>query len=121
MDTDAAGIWHHSVMARWAEEAETELHRRLGIIDETFGATPRVHIEFDFGTPLHFEDVVDITLTVAELGETSVTYQIEAHRDGALTASGRVVAVHIDRTSGQRTPWPDHIRQALRNPVSRES
>lgn len=58
IDTDAAGIWHHSLATRWAEEAEAELHRELGIIDETFGATPRVRTEFDFSDPLRFDDEV---------------------------------------------------------------
>jgi len=43
MDTDAAGFWDHSTAIRWIEEAEAELHGRLGIIPETFGATPRAH------------------------------------------------------------------------------
>ena len=44
MDTDAAGIWYHSTVIRWAEDAEAELHRQLGIVQRTFGATPRVNI-----------------------------------------------------------------------------
>ncbi|MCH7845064.1 MAG: hypothetical protein IH850_04460 [Acidobacteria bacterium] len=74
IDTDAAGIWHHSTVARWAEEAEAELHRQLGIIDQTFGATPRVVVEFEFRSPLRFDDVVDVTITVAKLGRSSITY-----------------------------------------------
>ncbi len=114
MDTDAAGIWHHSVVIRWAEEAEAELHRRLGIIDETFGATPRVRTEFDFGIPLRFDDIVDITLTVADLGETSITYQVEVKSDSEPVATGSVVAVLIDRDNGQKRMWPDHLQRVLR-------
>jgi hypothetical protein len=39
MDTDAAGIWHYSTVLRWAEKAETELHRLLGIVGDTFGVS----------------------------------------------------------------------------------
>jgi len=113
MDTDAAGIWHHSVVIRWAEEAEAELHRELGIIDETFGATPRVRTEFEFGVPLEFDEMVDITLKVTDLGNTSVTYLVDVVSGARQIATGRMVAVLIDRASGDKRPWPDHIRAAL--------
>lgn len=113
MDTDAAGIWHHSVVIRWLEEAEAELHRHLGIIDVTFGATPRVRSEFTFATPVRFDDVVEVTLTVAEVGETSVTYQLEVEHGETHVASGRLVAVFIDRATGEKRPWPDELRTAL--------
>jgi len=113
IDTDAAGIWHHSLGTRWAEDAEAELHRELGIIDETFGATPRVRTEFDFSDPLRFDDEVDITLTVADVGDTSVTYDIEVMVDSKAVVRGRMIAVLIDRETGRKRSWPDHLRDAL--------
>ena len=113
IDTDAAGVWHHSVVIRWTEEAEAELHRQLGIIEQTFGATPRIRTEFTFDTPVRFDDQVDITLTVAALGDTSVTYEVEVTCGQGSVASGRVVAVHIDRGTGEKRPWPEDIRAAL--------
>lgn len=116
MDTDAAGIWHHSTAIRWAEEAEAKLHRSLGIVHRTFGATPRVSIEFNYGVPLRFDDEVDVTLTVGALGETSITYEVSVDRDGETLASGRMVAVLIDRTSGAKKPWPSDMRALLSPP-----
>lgn len=113
MDTDAAGIWHHSLIIRWAEEAEAELHRSLGIIDETFGATPRVRTEFEFASPLRFEDEVDIRFSVTDLGDTSITYGIAVDSAGETVVKGRMVAVFIDRESGAKRRWPDHMRIAL--------
>ncbi|MEE9297647.1 MAG: thioesterase family protein [Acidimicrobiia bacterium] len=113
IDTDAAGVCHNSVVHRWAEDAEAELHRRMGIIDETFGVTPRVRVEFEFAAPLRFDDVVDIALTVADLGETSVTYLIKVRNGQELAVSGKIVAVYIDGESGVKRPWPDHLRRAL--------
>jgi YbgC/YbaW family acyl-CoA thioester hydrolase len=113
MDTDAAGIWHHSVVTRWTEEAEAELHRQLGIIEETFGATPRVRTEFEFGVVLRFDDLVEISLSVAVLGETSVTYQVEVMKGSTRAASGRLVAVFVDRDTGEKRPWTAGLREAL--------
>ncbi|HET8738319.1 MAG TPA: thioesterase family protein [Acidimicrobiia bacterium] len=113
IDTDAAGIWHHSVVVRWSEEAEAELHRDLGISEFTFGATPRVRTGFEFDRPVRFDDVVDVTLTVTGLGTTSISYGIEVSTNGDRVARGEMVAVLIDRQTGEKTPWPDHIRALL--------
>ncbi|MGH3649624.1 MAG: acyl-CoA thioesterase [Acidimicrobiia bacterium] len=113
IDTDAAGIWHHSVLIRWLEEAEAELHRDLGIIEQTFGATPRVKTEFEFFTPVRFDDLVDITLTVVDLGTTSITYEIEAAAGPTPVASGRLTAVFMDRETREKRAWPETVRQAL--------
>jgi YbgC/YbaW family acyl-CoA thioester hydrolase len=113
MDTDAAGHWHHSAVIRWAEDAEAELHRQLGIINETFGATPRVHVEFDFGSLLFFDDEVEINLAITSVGESSLGYEVRVLRAGETAASGRLVIVCIDRHTGQARPWPSHIRNVL--------
>ena len=113
MDTDAAGIWHHSTVIRWAEDAEAELHRQLGIVQRTFGATPRVNIEFNYGVPLRFDDEVDVVISVVALGNTSITYQIDVDRDGESIAKGKIVAVFTDMESGAKKVWPQDIRQLL--------
>ena len=113
MDTDAAGIWHHSTVIRWAEDAEAELHRQLGIVQRTFGATPRVNIEFNYGVPLRFDDEVDVVISVVALGNTSITYQIDVDRDGVSIAKGKMVAVFTDMESGAKKVWPQDIRQVL--------
>jgi acyl-CoA thioester hydrolase len=112
MDTDAAGIWHYSTAIRFVEAAETELHRQLGIIDRTFGLTPRAHVEFDFHRSVGFDDAIDITLEVAEVGTTSVTYSVTMRCGDDPVASGRVVTVLIDEDR-KPTPWPDDMREAL--------
>jgi acyl-CoA thioester hydrolase len=113
MDTDAAGVWHHTTAVRWAEDAESELHRALGIADRTFGATPRVRVEFDFEEPLRFDDRADVTIAVAHLGETSIDYRISIDGDRGHVASGRIVAVFIDRDTGRKRPWPEDLRAVL--------
>lgn len=113
MDTDAAGIWHHSVVLRWAEEAEAELHRQLGIIGFTFGVTPRVKTGFEFANAVRFDDVVDITLSVDHLGTTSMAYRIEVKSGAKEVAKGRVVIVFVDSETGEKKPWPEEVRTAL--------
>lgn len=120
MDTDAAGIWHHATIIRWTEEAEAELHRTLGILERTFGATPRVHVSFDFKAPVRFDDLVDVTLRVAAVGGTSVTYAVDVEHSGHAVATGRMVAVLIDTNTGRGRPWPPDMREALLLPSQRD-
>ena len=113
MDTDAAGIWHHATVVRWTEEAEAELHRALGVIERTFGCTPRVHVSFDFHEPVRFDDLVTVELRVDSLGRTSVTYGVDVRHGERRVASGRMVAVLVDRQAGTPRAWPADLRSAL--------
>lgn len=104
-DTDAAGVWHHSTLWRWAEEAEAELHRDLGITQHTFGHTPRRHVEAEFLRPLRFDDLVDVEITVASVGRTSVRYDVTVTHDDTLVATATFTAVLV--LDGAVTAWPD--------------
>ena len=114
MDTDAAERWHHTTFWRFAEEAEAVLHRDLGIERFTFGSTPRVHVEADFLAPIYFDDLLDVTITVAALGTTSVIYDIVVAREDTHCARGQLVTVLTDGPHGGKIPWPDDIAAALR-------
>jgi acyl-CoA thioester hydrolase len=113
MDTDAAGIYHWTTVFRLAEAAEAALHTALGIADFTFGATPRVAVQASFARPLRFNDPVDVDLTVAALGRTSVEYRLAIAGDQGTAAEGTVKTCLIDRGTGRAVPWPDEIRAAF--------
>ena len=114
IDTDAAVRWHHSVVWRWAEWAEAELHRRLGIVDVTVGATPRRRVEAEFVRAVTFDDLVDVTFEVEAVGRTSVTYAMALSSQGEPVASARLVAVFTDG-EGRSAPWPEEVAAALRD------
>ncbi len=104
-DTDAAAVWHHSTLWRWVEEAEAELHRSLGVIEHTFGNTPRRHLEAEFLRPLRFDDLVDVELWVARMGGSSVTYEATVVHAGDVVATASMTAVLV--IDGSAAPWPD--------------
>jgi acyl-CoA thioester hydrolase len=111
-DTDAAGIYHYATAFRLAEAAEAELHTRNGVDAIVFGSAPRVSAQFDFARPVVFNDEVAVRL-VAALGRTSVTYAITITHEDEVVATGRIVAVHVDRETGRPSPWPDVVRDVL--------
>ena len=113
MDTDAAGIYHWTTVFRLAEAAEAALHTALGIVDLTFGATPRVAVQATFARPLHFNEPVEVELAVRALGRTSVEYALTIAAEEGLAAEGSVKSVLIDRTTRRAVPWPEHVRAQL--------
>lgn len=112
MDTDAAGIWHHSTAIRFIEHAELVLHQQLGVVDMTFGATPRVRFEIDFSSPVRFGDDVATTIAVATVGRTSVTYEFTLDGPRGQVAKGLMVTVVID-DEGRAQEVPAALRDAL--------
>src|SRR3954471_23424961 len=97
-DTDMAGIVHFSNFFRYMEFAEVEFLRAKGMSvasrereGERLGF-PRVSASCDFRRPVRFEDLVEITVTIARLGRRSVTYDFEFFCRGKQIAKGGATA-----------------------------
>jgi YbgC/YbaW family acyl-CoA thioester hydrolase len=112
-DTDASGYHHNTAAFRFIEIAETALLERLGFLDKVYGRLPRVHIEADFKRLLRFRDLVDIRLSVAAVGGSSVTYEFEMVNNGESVVRGRTVAVLVSKRSGRPARWPSRYRDLL--------
>lgn len=113
IDTDAAGTYHYTTAFRFAEHAEAVLHDLLGIQEVTFGACPRVSVSARFLAPLRFYDLVEVELTVAEVGRSSCREALEIRREGVVAVEGELTMVLIDRATGRAAPWPDDVRDRL--------
>jgi acyl-CoA thioesterase FadM len=113
MDTDAAGIYHYTTVFRLAEAAEAELHACLGIGHLTFGATPRLDVSATFRSSLEFNDLVEVELEVASMGNSSLAYRYRISKDARLAAEGQIHLCYIDRSSGRSAPWPEEVRRQL--------
>src|SRR3954462_4348611 len=92
-DTDAAGIMHFSVFFTFMEEAEHEFLRSLGLnilLKDAEGhfSFPRVSASCDYKVPLQFEDLVEMSVRVARVGEKSVTYDFGFRCAGREIATG---------------------------------
>lgn len=112
-DTDASTNYHNTAAFRFVEVAETALLERLGFLADVYGRLPRVHVEADFLRPLRFRDLVDIELSVASVGGSSITYRFEVRGDGKAAVRGTAVAVLLSEAGGKPVPWPKEYRQRL--------
>jgi 4-hydroxybenzoyl-CoA thioesterase/acyl-CoA thioester hydrolase len=120
-DTDAAGIAHFSVFFKYMEEAEHALWRSLGmsvkhVVDGQAISWPRVSAKCDYHSAVRFEDVLQIEVRIARLGEKSVTFDFRITCDDRLVASGQMTAVHCrfpPHAPPESVAIPDEIRQKL--------
>ncbi len=97
-DTDAAGIMHFVAFFRMMEQAEHDLLRSVGLSVVMLDAEgklswPRVKATCDFQAAALFEDVLEIDVRIARLGERSVTYRHTFRRGNQTLATGQVTAV----------------------------
>ena len=99
-------------MFRWAEAAETELLRSLGLMDD-WADYPRRAVEAEYLSVLRFEDEFEVDLRVERVGTSSITYGWEIRRDdGEICIRGRHTAVHVD-AEGCPAPLSPQVRSAL--------
>lgn len=96
--TDAGGIAHFTAFLRYFEEVEHEFLRSLGLSvhereSDAVLTWPRVHAQCDFRSPVRFEQLLDIELSVVRLGEKSVTYGFRLSHADRLVAEGSLTAV----------------------------
>ena len=111
-DTDAAGHHHFSAVQRWAEAAEAELLRQLGL-DRLFGSIPRVHFEADYRARLWFGENVRTELRIARIGTSSLHYAFTVHGESGVAATGRMVVAHSAADATGSAPWPQDVPAAL--------
>jgi YbgC/YbaW family acyl-CoA thioester hydrolase len=97
VDTDTAGIVHFSNFFRFMESAEVEFLRSRGLSvrleweGQRLGF-PRVAASCDYISPAHFEDFLDVAVSIERLGGKSVTYGFEFTRGDDVIARGKVTS-----------------------------
>ncbi|MGA2130925.1 MAG: thioesterase family protein [Bryobacteraceae bacterium] len=116
VDTDASGRIHFTAMLRYFEAAELEFLRSLGFSykDAPHTGYPRVRVECEYRSAIVFDDELDIAVSVKRIGSSSYTLGFDALKDGAVAASGTIVAVCVDRVRQRAQPMPEPLREALK-------
>lgn len=66
-----------------------------------------------FHSPARFDDVIQLQASVARLGETSVTTEIDLMRGDELLVAGWLRHVCVSRADWKKTPFPDWVRDGL--------
>lgn len=121
-ETDAAGIAHFSAFYLYMEQAEHALLRSLGT-SVMYGeggvkmSWPRVAASCEFHGAAHFEDVLEVEVTVTRIGTTSVGYRFRFRCGDRKIAQGQMTAVHCRIPVGA-APEPTAIPASLREQLA---
>ena len=60
-----------------------------------------------------FDEEIDVAMTIARLGDTSMTTDIEVRRDGHVLVEGRMVHVWVDARTYDKAAIPPEARARL--------
>ncbi len=118
-DLDALGHVNHSVFAKWMETVRMIYFSEIGMMnlyeDSNIGPI-LARIEIDYELPIVFPDVVTVSTSVSRIGNSSfdMKYKIESlSNKGKSAATGSVVCVLLDYTSGMPHNIPPKIRESI--------
>jgi 4-hydroxybenzoyl-CoA thioesterase len=119
-DCDPAGIVFYPRYFEMFNDLVEDWHREAlqfsftEIVTTRSWGLPTVHLEADFVAPTRFGEVLSASLSVREIGTTSVSLDILLQApDGADRVRGKVVLVWIDRRVTRSIPIPDEVRTRL--------
>jgi len=119
-DTDLAGMMHFSNFFRFMEFAEQEFLRARGlsVVGRADGGDfgfPRVAASCDYLKPARFEQVLEIGVTLQQVGAKSVTFEFEFRHGDVVVARGVMTSVccRVADGAAQSIPIPDAYRAAL--------
>lgn len=120
VDTDIAGVMHYSNFFRYFEACEEEFYRSISLplseIRDKFGVMlPRVEAHCQYKTACRFDDAIDVTMRIRDVGEKTITYDFQVMRrvDGKVAAEGFVKCIAVN-SEWKAVPLPAHIADMVR-------
>jgi acyl-CoA thioester hydrolase len=111
---DLLGVLHNAAYLLLFERARTDFWQAHGS-----GYDPEtldwpylvVRNEINYRAPIRSDQEVSVTVAVAKLGNSSITFAHEVFAAGGeLAADGQTVIVRIDAETHRPTPWSDRFR-----------
>ncbi|SFM43047.1 acyl-CoA thioesterase [Halopseudomonas yangmingensis] len=118
-EADLQGIVFNGHYLTYADVGITEYFRAMGqAYDAETGVKGAdffaVRTLLEYKSPAHFDEILDVHVRIARLGNSSMQFEIGIYREDELLVTGEVVYVHADQQSRRPTPVPDSFRAAVR-------
>ena len=118
-DTDAGGVVYYANYLRFMERARTEWLRSLGVEQDRTRAELGiifvvVSVEINYGSPARFNDALEVSVTVPELKNASLTFAQDVTRDGEILCSAKVRVASVDAETLKPRPLPPGLKEAAR-------
>jgi acyl-CoA thioester hydrolase len=119
VDTDQAGVVHHSAYLGWMEAARIEHQRARGLVYRDFEvetglALPVVEAHLRYRAPARFDEEVVVESWVPEAGRAKVVYAQRVVRGELPLVEARIVLACVDMKDGRAVFVPARILDACR-------
>ena len=115
-ECDQQGVVFNANYLTYFDLTMTELWRELGGYQSMVDAGVDMVVaeaRIRYRSALRFDDEFEARVTVSELGESSMSTEVELARDGETVAQGELRYVFIESGGGAKQPIPDQIRDRL--------
>jgi acyl-CoA thioester hydrolase len=116
-DLDAFRHLNNVVFQRYFESAWIAYRQELGVWGDPFGPTfvalVMAQFQINYRAPVGFDDVVEIALSVRDIGRSSFRTEFEMSVCDRLCAEGHGVYVAFDLETQRSTPLRDEFRNKL--------
>ncbi len=117
-EADMQGIVFNGHYLTFADVGITEYFRAMG---QTYsGETGANGSDFfavktllEYRSPARFDDMLDVHVRIARLGNSSMQFLIGIYRAEELLVNGEIVYVHADQTTRRPSPIPQVFRKAV--------
>ncbi len=115
-DTDVGGVVYYANYLKFMERARTEYLRDMGfeqdqLIRDEGVIFVVVQAEVTFRRPARFNDMLAVTVTIADTTRTSVTFHQDVWRDGELLVQGVIRGACLDAESFRPRAIPKAIAE----------
>lgn len=120
-ETDKQGVTHHSNYIRIMEETRVDAMEQMGFGYERMEAegvfSPVMGVTCDYKRPTTFADVIEVELTVAELGKLKTRFAYKMTSNGKLVCQGTSLHCFLDANGRPvviEDRFPDFYQELLK-------
>ena len=120
MECDAQGIVFNGAYMDYLEVGQSEYYRNLGfsiykIAAQGYFDTAVVKVEIEYKAPARVDDMLDLPVRVSNIGNTSLTLNIEIYQNHSETLLTTIQSVYVGyhADSGNTRPVPDEMRELI--------
>jgi len=119
-ECDPLGIIWYGAYLKYFEVAESEMFRAAGLPYDVLRVArevqlPRKAFTVEFHSPAQMDELLDIDVGVAKVGNSSITMHFAAYRasDRTLRATAQLTVVCVEKSSITKRSVPDWVREML--------
>ena len=117
-DTDAGGVVYYANYLKYMERARTEWLRALGFDQSALARDDGVVFavraaSLEFLKPARFDDALEVSVGVAELGRASIQFAQSITRAATVLCEGTVRVACLDAVKFAPRPIPDRMYAKL--------